>query len=109
MRGKTHIEAVCLSVLGTTQPGRLAEYVRRAVIGGAGDDGLIQRFGLMVWPDEGPSWKDVDRYPDSTARLRANEAFDTLDTLDPGGCGAHLMPSTRCHVSASTMKLMASS
>ena len=34
MRGKTHIEAACVSLLGSTQPGRLAEYVRRAVSGG---------------------------------------------------------------------------
>jgi putative DNA primase/helicase len=51
IRGKTHIEAACLSLLGGTQPGRLAEYVRRATSGGAADDGLIQRFGLLVWPD----------------------------------------------------------
>lgn len=38
-RGRTHIEATCLSLIGSTQPGRLAEYVRRAVSGGAGDDG----------------------------------------------------------------------
>ena len=44
IRGKTHIEAACLSLLGGTQPGRIAEYIRRANSGGAGDDGLIQRF-----------------------------------------------------------------
>jgi hypothetical protein len=30
MRGKTHIPAVCLSLLGSTQPGRIAEYIKRA-------------------------------------------------------------------------------
>jgi hypothetical protein len=35
MRGKTHIDAVCLSLLGSTQPGRLAEYIKRASDGGA--------------------------------------------------------------------------
>jgi hypothetical protein len=43
-RGRTHIEAACLSLLGSTQPSRLAEYVRRAVTGAAGDDGLIPRL-----------------------------------------------------------------
>jgi len=88
MRGKTHIDAVCLSVLGSTQPGRLAEYVRRAVSGGAGDDGLIQRFGLLVWPDELPSWRDVDRYPDSPARASAWRVFEDFECLDPGHVGA---------------------
>ena len=45
-RGRVHIEGACLSMIGSTQPGRLAEYVRRAVTGTSGDDGLIQRFGL---------------------------------------------------------------
>jgi putative DNA primase/helicase len=35
-----HIPAVCLSLLGSTQPGRIAEYLRAAVKGGAGDDVL---------------------------------------------------------------------
>jgi len=48
-----------------------AEYVRRAVSGGAGDDGLIQRFGFLVWPDEPPTWKNVDRYPLTAAREAA--------------------------------------
>ena len=34
-----HIPALCLSLLGSTQPGRLAGYVRTALQGGAGDDG----------------------------------------------------------------------
>jgi hypothetical protein len=50
-RGQRHIEAVCVSVLGNTQPARIVEYVRRANAGGAGGDGMIQRFGLLVWPD----------------------------------------------------------
>jgi len=88
MRGKTHIEAACVSVLGSTQPGRLAEYVRRAVSGGAADDGLIQRFGLLVWPDQSPEWESIDRYPNSDARNAAWEVFENFEGLDPGGIGA---------------------
>jgi 5S rRNA maturation endonuclease (ribonuclease M5) len=40
VRGKTRIEGVCLSLLGSTQPSRLAEYVRRAITSDTGDDGL---------------------------------------------------------------------
>ncbi|MBK5197281.1 MAG: DUF3987 domain-containing protein, partial [Methyloceanibacter sp.] len=91
-RGRTHIEAACLSLIGSTQPGRLAEYVRRAVSGGAGDDGLIQRFGLLIWPDQQPDWKSVDRYPDTGARKVAWETFDTFDTLTPEAVCAELIP-----------------
>ena len=86
IRGKTHIEAACLSLLGSTQPGRIAEYIRRAS-GGAGDDGLIQRFGLLVWPDQSPDWRNVDRYPDSAARAAAFETFTRLDALNPDAIG----------------------
>lgn len=83
-----HIPAVCLSLLGSTQPGRLAGYIAHAVKGGAGDDGLIQRFGLLVWPDTGGEWHNVDRWPDSTAKKEAHRVFDYLDKLDPATVGA---------------------
>ena len=94
-RGKTHIEAACLSLLGSTQPGRLAEYVRRALTGGAADDGLIQRFGLLVWPDQSPEWRDVDCYPDSEAREAAWRVFVSFDSLQPGDVGAETDQSDR--------------
>lgn len=83
-----HIPAVCLSLLGSTQPGRIVEYIRHAVRGGAGDDGLIQRFGLLVWPDTGGEWRNVDRWPDSAAKKEAQRVFDYLDKLDPATVGA---------------------
>jgi hypothetical protein len=83
-----HIPAVCLSVLGGTQPGRLSEYIRHAVKGGAADDGLIQRFGLLVWPDTNGKWKDVDRWPDTDAKNQAFKVFDYLDKLNPLEIGA---------------------
>ena len=88
IRGKTYIEAACLSLLGSTQPGRIADYVRRATGGGAGDDGLIQRFGLLVWPDQSSEWRDCDRAPETSARTAAWETFDRLDKLDADGIGA---------------------
>lgn len=83
-----HIEAVCLSVLGGTQPGRLAEYIGQAVRGGTGDDGLIQRFGLLVWPDISGTWKDVDRWPDNEAKNTAFRVYDYLDNINPIAIGA---------------------
>ncbi len=89
MRGKgLHIPALCLSIIGGIQPGVLAEYVRQATGGGAGADGLLQRFGLMVYPDISPSWKEVDRYPDTEAREAVNRLAERLDNLDPDSIGA---------------------
>ena len=77
------IPAICLSLLGGTQPGRLSEYVYHAVKGGAADDGLIQRFGVMVWPDIPKKWKNVDRTPDKDAKNQAYQIFTYLDKLTP--------------------------
>ena len=85
MRGKyLHIPAVCISMLGGIQPGKIRDYIHQAVTGGAGDDGLLQRFGLMVYPDIHGTWKNVDRYPDTAAKNAAFEVFERLDALQ--GC-----------------------
>ncbi len=84
MRGKgLHIPALCLSIIGGIQPGVLAEYVRQATGGGAGADGLLQRFGLMVYPDIAPECSYVDRYPNSQAREAVNVLAERLDNLNP--------------------------
>jgi putative DNA primase/helicase len=81
-RGKDlHCERVCLAMLGSTQPGKLQSYVRDAVNGGAGDDGLLQRFGLAVWPDNTVIWQRVDQYPDEDAKAKAMEVFSRLNNL----------------------------
>jgi putative DNA primase/helicase len=83
-----HIPALCISLIGSTQPSRIAGYVHAAIKGGAGDDGLIQRFGLTVFPDPATEWKNVDRDPDSAARRKADDVFEYLDTFDPEDAGA---------------------
>lgn len=87
-RGTVDIEAACVSILGAIQPGPLSDYMRRAV--GSGDDGLIQRFQLLVWPDLRGKFRNVDRWPDTSAKTRAWECYQRLDALDPGCFGAVL-------------------
>jgi Protein of unknown function (DUF3987) len=86
-RGTLHIRAACLSVLGGIQPGPLERYLRE-VFAGRGDDGLLQRFQLAVWPDGGGRWRNVDRWPNADARARVNEVFQRLTTLAPAALGA---------------------
>jgi hypothetical protein len=91
LRGHLHIEAVCISVLGNTQPSRIAEYVRRANADGGGGDGLLQRFGLMVWPDSPSDWRNVDEYPAREAREVVRQIFfdaSKLTEADALGQGA---------------------
>jgi putative DNA primase/helicase len=80
-RGTVHIPRVCLSMIGGIQPGRIQEYVRNAVQGGSADDGLLQRFGLLVWPDIASQFIHVDQWPDTPAKLAAWAVFERLATL----------------------------
>jgi hypothetical protein len=87
-RGSLHVPALCLSILGSIQPGPLSTYVYQATQGEKGDDGLLQRFQLLVWPDPPADWRNVDCWPDTEAKNRAYEVFRRLDTLDAEDLGA---------------------
>ena len=82
-RGTIDIEAACLSILGCIQSGPLSHYLRAVLEGGLGDDGLIQRFQLLVWPDVAAEWNNVDRWPDRDAKQTAYKVFARLSTLNP--------------------------
>lgn len=87
-RGSLHIPALCLSSLGGIQPGPLSSYVYEATQGGGGDDGLLQRFQLLVWPDAPKKWRNVDRWPNTEAKNKAYEVYKKLDALKPEDFGA---------------------
>jgi uncharacterized protein DUF3987/primase/DNA polymerase family protein len=87
-RGSLHIPALCLSILGSIQPGPLSSYVWAATQGKEGDDGLLQRFQLLVWPDTLKEWRNVDRWPDAEAKGRAYDVFKELDMLTAEDFGA---------------------
>jgi Protein of unknown function (DUF3987)/Bifunctional DNA primase/polymerase, N-terminal len=90
-RGHRRIDAACLSLLGSTQPGRLAEYMRRSLREG-GNDGMVQRFGLLVWPDRPSEFKSVDRPPDNEAREVVRQTFRRLAAHRDRGAGTDNAP-----------------
>ena len=77
-RGTINIPALCLSIFGAVTPGPLSEYVRAAVQDGIGNDGLLQRIQVAVYPDAPATWKNVDRFPDTEQKNRAFEIFKIL-------------------------------
>lgn len=90
VRGTLHIQTVTLSVLGGIQPGPLSAYLRAVLTGGQGDDGLLQRFQLMAYPDVSEHWENIDRYPNTASKNRAFEIFEKLSHLDVAEAGAFL-------------------
>ena len=69
-RGTIYTKNLCISILGSTQPTKLLSYFQRT-LAGVENDGLLQRFQLLVYPDELKEWKLVDRKPNDHAREQA--------------------------------------
>lgn len=86
MRGTVRIPAVNLSVFGTTQPSRIAGYVRDSL--NRFDDGMVQRLQLLAWPDFSGEFREADRFPDSAARRMAHECYTDLASVDVRELGA---------------------
>lgn len=80
MRGTVRVPAVNVSIYGTTQPGRLAGYIRDSIK--RFDDGMVQRLQLLAWPDLDREFREADRYPNSEARRMAHECYGDLAQLD---------------------------
>ncbi|WP_169737063.1 DUF3987 domain-containing protein [Deinococcus pimensis] len=78
-RGTIHVKNVRLAMLGGIQPGPLIEQTKSAR--GQGDDGLLQRFQLLVWPDALPEYQENDRPPDLAAIAQAERVIRFLDGL----------------------------
>jgi len=76
-RGTVHIRNATLSMIGGIQPSRIAPVIRNA-LSGKGDDGLIQRLQMAVWPDDVKDWKWTDRHPSHDARQAYETVFRSL-------------------------------
>lgn len=85
-RGTIRIPAVNISLYGTTQPNRLAAFIRESLR--SFDDGMVQRLQLLAWPDFTRNFREVDRYPNSDARRSAQECYSDLAGLDVREIGA---------------------
>lgn len=80
LRGHGYIENHCLSILGGIQPDKLITYLEPS-IKGMGNDGLFQRFQVLVYPDA-TEWEYVDRIPNKLARNEVFELFKQVDEMD---------------------------
>jgi putative DNA primase/helicase len=81
-RGSVHVDACCVSMLGGIQPARLRSYLADALHDGPLNDGLLQRFQVLVYPDIPQHWRYVDRVPHWEAISNAQGIFHRLAHLD---------------------------
>jgi hypothetical protein len=80
-RDSIYVPAACVSVIGNIQPARLRSYLSDAIFDGPGNDGLFQRFQLLVWPDCNPDWTLIDRPPNSKVFALAEKTIRALVAL----------------------------
>ena len=83
-----YVPAVCISMFGTTQPSMISRYIAEIRLGGRGNDGLMQRFGLGVWPDTPPNWTYIDRHPNALQRQMTAKVFKKLNDITLESVGA---------------------
>lgn len=97
-RGTLKINCVTTSIFGGIQPSKLEVYLRGALEYGDDDDGLMQRFQIIVYPDIAQEWKNVDRWPESEAKNKAYEIYKMLSALNPEQIGATQDDESRWYV-----------
>lgn len=85
-RGTVDTPNLCISILGGIQPGKLRAYLNQAA-DPLQNDGLMQRFQMLVYPDE-PVWQMVDEAPNYDARRRAARVMEELAGMSFTAYGA---------------------
>jgi len=73
-----HSAIPCVSFAGGIQPGPLASLLRQLKSDESSDDGLLQRFQLLIWPDEDSTWGRVDRKINAEAAQRYERILRAL-------------------------------
>lgn len=86
-RGTNLIHPFCVSIHGTIQPDRLAEYLYASIHAGD-NDGWLQRFQVSVYPDPVLDWQYTDESPDPIVEECINRIFEKLSEIDPMDHGA---------------------
>ena len=85
-RGSLRVKNLCLSVFGGIQPEMMERYLA-AMNASLDNDGRIQRFQVMVYPENVP-WEWKDRHPVKGAREAVRDLFERLAVFDPVQDGA---------------------
>ncbi|MFS0754472.1 YfjI family protein [Noviherbaspirillum sp. 1P10PC] len=85
-RGSKYVQNLCLSVFGGIQPDLLTQYLG-GIVNSLDNDGRIQRFQVLVYPDPVP-WAWHDRTPAKESRAAMRAIFDHLASFDPVMDGA---------------------
>lgn len=82
-RGTIYVPACCLSLLGGIQPDLLRKLMSERSESNLQDDGLIQRFQLLIWPDFNSNYTYIDRPPNLKAQTSLEKLYAVVTKVDP--------------------------
>jgi putative DNA primase/helicase len=80
-RETIHVPHCCVSMIGGITPGRLRSYMVDALQDGPSNDGLLQRFQVLVYPDPPRDFQYVDRQPQKHQAIW--QMFERILQWDP--------------------------
>lgn len=94
----------CVSVLGGIQPSKLRRYLQGA-LENLENDGFVQRFQVLVFPDKPKTWALIERARNKEAFERAARIAKNLVSMNFTDCGAivdehHPLPFFRFNIEA---------
>lgn len=80
-RDHIEIENLTLSLIGGIQPAKIGRLISET-LKGIGNDGLLQRLQLAVWPNDKGKWKWIDREPNKEAYNQYQRIFMNFHNLN---------------------------
>ena len=83
-RARVHLPRVCIAFCGMMQPKLLDELIARMLADPMQNDGFLQRFQVLVYPDTYPQWTPPEEQapPTPNALEDAIRVFEYLDGLE---------------------------
>jgi len=79
-RGTVHVPALCLAILGGIQPDKLAKCITNSL--DTNDDGLLQRFQLIIYPEIRGKSTNHDISPNVEAQKRVSKLIENIHDFE---------------------------
>ncbi len=81
-RGNLYLPHTCLSLFGNMVPSSMEKHLKEKLYKSGGNDGFLDRFQLLIYPEPIKNWKRVDRPPNLNEFNKVVKVFEYLDELD---------------------------
>ncbi len=80
-RGSVYVENMCLSLFGGIQPTKIESYIEKNT-SSSGDDGFLERFQIVFYPEKRQVFSLIDRKPNKEAFEAVLNIYRFLDQIE---------------------------